>query len=109
MYNKITITETTEEAKNEKVKTWHQRPYSGIILALFFDGEEALRNRSSWICSGKVLPPQSEYPREVAKWPQIAALGNIIRDWKRAVSHLASQSWTFPRKEPCEDTPFDLD
>ena len=89
MYNKITVTETTEEAKksqkNRKVKTWHQQPYSGIILALFFYGEEALRNSIPWLFSGKVLTPQREDPREVAERPQTTALGNSSRDWERAV------------------------
>ena len=49
-------------------------------------------NRSTWICSGKVLPPQSEYPREVAERPQMTALGKSSCDWKRAVSHIAEGS-----------------
>ena len=74
MYNKITVTETTEEAKKPQNKSkgknltptaifWH---YSGIIMALFFNGEEVRRDRSPWICPGKILPPKREYPREVA-------------------------------------------
>ena len=98
MHNKIIVTETTEEAKNKKTKGknltpmtifWH---YSGIIIALFFDGEEARRNRSPWLCPGKVLPPKRKDQREVNKRPQTTAPGNSSRDWKRAVSHFAEGS-----------------
>ena len=54
---------------------------------MFFNGEKARRNRSPWVCPGKVPPPKREDQREVAKRPQRAAPGNISRDWKRAVSH----------------------
>ena len=99
MYNKITVTETTEEAKKtQKLKDknltptaifWH---YSVIILALFFDGEEARRNRSPWLFPGKVLPPKHEDQIEMAERPQTTAPGKISRDWKRAVSHFAEGS-----------------
>ena len=70
MYNKIIVTETTEEAKKTQNKSkgknltprtifWH---YSVIILALFFNGEEARRNRSPWLYPGKVLPPKLKDP-----------------------------------------------
>ena len=69
MYNKITVTGTTEEAKKTQNKLkgknltptavfWH---CSVIILALFFDGEEARRNSSPWFCPGKVLSPKRKY------------------------------------------------
>ena len=99
MYNKIIVTETTEEAKNTKKSKgknltptaifWH---YSGIILALLFDGEEARSNRSPWIFPGKVLPPKRKDHREVDERPQTAAPGKSIRDWKRAVSNFADGS-----------------
>ena len=62
---------------------WH---YSIIILSLLFDGEEAQRNMSPWLCPGKVLPPKSKDQREVAGLPQTAAPGQSSRDWKRVVS-----------------------
>ena len=95
MYNKITVTETTEEAKKntKKSKGKNLTPtaifchYSVIILALFFDGEEARRNRSPWLFPGKVLPPKREDQREMAKRPQTTAPGKSSPDWKRYVSH----------------------
>ena len=80
----------TEEAKKTTKKSkgknltptaifWH---YSIIILALFFDGEEARRNRSPWICTGKVIPPKREDQRELAELPQKTAPGKSSRDWK---------------------------
>ena len=97
MYNKIIVTETTEEAKENTIKSkgknltptaifWH---YSGTILSLFFDGEEARRNRIPWLYPGKVLPPNREDQIEVAERPQTTAPGKSSRDWKRAVSHFA--------------------
>ena len=105
MYNKIIVTETTEEAKKPQNKSkgknlkptaifWH---YSVIILALLFDGEEARRNRSPWICPGKVLPTKRKDQREVAERPKKAAPGKISRDWKRAVSNFAEGSVGAPR------------
>ena len=100
MYNKIIVTETTEEAKKTQKKPkggnltptaifWH---YSVIILALFFDGAEARRNRSHWLFPGKFLPPKRKYQREVAERPQTDAPGKSSRDWKRAVSDFAEGS-----------------
>ena len=68
------VTETTEEENKPQNKLkgknltltaifWH---YSVIIMTLFFDGEEARRNRSPWICPGKVLPPKRKDQREVS-------------------------------------------
>ena len=75
MYDKIIVTETIVEAKKPQNKSkgknltptaifWH---YSTIIMALFFNGEEARRNRRPWLCPGKVLPPKRNDQREVAK------------------------------------------
>ena len=100
MYNKIIGTETTEEAKKpqNKLKGKNLTPtaifqhYSIIILALFFDSEEARRNRIPWLCPGKVLPPKRKDQREVAEKPQTAAPGKISRDRKIAVSNFAEGS-----------------
>ena len=104
MYNKITGTETTEEAKktHTKLKGKNLTPtaYSGIILELLFDGEEVQRNMNPLICLGKVLPPQRKDPREVAKRPQMTALENSSRDWKRAVSHLTEVSGCVKMSHP---------
>ena len=100
MYNKITVTKTTEVAKKPQNKSkgknltptsifWH---YSVIILALFFNGEEARRNRIPWLYTGKFLPPKRKDQREVAKRPQNTATGKISRDWKRAVLYSAEGS-----------------
>ena len=100
MYNKITVTETTEEAKKPQKKLkdknltptaifWH---YSVIILALFFDGEESRRNRSPWLFPGKVLPPKSEDQRDMDERPQATAPGKSSHDWKISVSHFAEGS-----------------
>ena len=61
-------------------------------MALFFDGEEGLRNRSPWICPGKVLPPNHKDQRKVAERPQTAAPGKSSPDWKRAVSNFTEGS-----------------
>ena len=100
MYNKIIVTETTEEAKKSQKKPkgknltptdilWN---HSVIILSLFFDGEEARSNRRPWLCPGKVIPPNREDQREVAERPQMTAPGKSSCDWKRAVLHFTEGS-----------------
>ena len=100
MYNKITVPKRLKKQKKlqNKPKGKNLTPtaifwnYSGIILLLFFDGEEARRNRSPRLCTGKVLPLKREDQIEVAERPQNIAPGKSSCDWKRAVSQFAEGS-----------------